>query len=533
MGADKKAAARELIRRMRCQQSLHSFALNINIPLAPTLALHPDEDLLGPARSLMAAHHALFLDVMQRTMNRPFGRCIIQAPPGSAKSSYAKVACAWEMSRKPGSRLIYTSYGSDLAETASGHIQMITQQEEYAALWGTSCALGDQGVKKWNLRNGHRGAIGSELIAAGLTAGITGNRATGWIIDDPVKGREDADSEAFQKKTVNSYMSDLRTRVLPEAWGVLILTRWSENDLAGFILPSDYDGGSGTYIGHDGLEWEVLAIPAKCERADDPLGRKPGEYLWTEYFPPKHWQMFENATGNEAARDWASLYQQRPTPQGSGRLDENAIDYYKPGAHPPVMGYVGAGDYAVTEGKNDFTELGVFGVDTKGELWEVDWWNAQCDTGKSTEQSLDMIARWKIPMWFNEGGVIDKSMGPLFNLRMRERGKDDPRVWADRRALPSMHDKLAKCQGFIARCNAGAVHFRDNANSRRIVSQIAALPAGRYDDAADVCGLIGRALDQFPVVRETKPPPPAPTLKPFTKEWLHYKPESRTRLRLY
>ena len=57
---------------------------------------------------------------------------------------------------------------------------------------------------------------------------------------------------------------------------------------------------------------------------------------------------------------------------------------------------------------------------------------------------------------------------------------------------------------------------------RRVVKQIASLPAGRHDDAADACGLIGRALDQFPIVRENKPPPPKEELKPFTVPWLTY-----------
>jgi hypothetical protein len=168
-----------------------------------------------------------------------------------------------------------------------------------------------------------------------------------------------------------------------------------------------------------------------------------------------------------------------------------------------------------------------------GHLWELDWWHEQCDTGKSTEQTLDMIARWSVPMMFNEGGVIDKAMGPLINLRMRERGKEDQRVWAERRTLTSMQDKLAKCQAFIARANAGVIHFRDNANSRRVVAQVAALPAGRFDDAADVCGLLGRALDQIPIVREHKPVPKPEPLKPFTAPWLEYKPARTDGLREY
>jgi len=529
VSSERQKVARELIRRLRCQQSLHSFALNVDIPTAPDPAMCPDEDLLGPASGLMAIHHAKILEVMQRTMDRPFGRCIIQAPPGSAKSLYAVVASAWEMGRKPSSRLLYISYQAELAERQSRRAQLIAEQDHYRTMWdeaprmGTKKAAGD-----WMLNNGRGGVDGANLIASGILSGITGNRATGWILDDPISGREAADSELERKRVYNAYNDDLKTRVLPGAWGILILTRWHELDPAGRILGDKYDGGSGIYKGEDGLDWEVLSIEAKCERHDDPLGRKIGEYMWPEWFPPQHWAMFEDDKSPEGQRTWASLYQQRPTPQGSGRLDATAIDYYKPGTQPPLLTFVGAGDYAVSAGKNDFTELCVFGMDTKGDLWEVDWWHEQCDTGKSTEQTLDMVARWKTPMWFNEGGVIDKAMGPLMNMRMRER-----QCFTDRRTLASMADKLAKCQAFIARANAGVVHMRDNANSKRVIAQIAALPAGRFDDAADACGLIGRALDQFPIVREQKPRVVEQPMKPFTQKWLEYERPATDGVRYY
>ncbi len=523
MSAERKKVARELLRRLRCQQSIHSFMLNIEVPRSPTGAMMPDEDLLGPAASLMPVHFAKILEVIQRTMDRPSGRAIIQAPFGCAKSTLLDaVGLPWEMGRKPGSRILLLSYGSEVAERQSRVAQNVVQQPEYRAIFPESPTLTKDAAGEWALSNK------SELAALGILGSVTSRRASGIAVDDPIAGREEADSELQRARLLNAYQDDVLTRSLPNAWGIIVLTRWHELDIAGRILPDDYDGRSGVIRCKDGLDWEVLNIPAKCERDDDPLGRKIGEYIWPEWFPAKHWQAFENAAGGEAARTWSSLCQQRPTPQGSGRLDESCVDYYKPGTHPPVLAHVGAGDYAVTAGKNDFTELGVFGVDPQGHWWEVDWWNEQCDTGKSTEQTLDMVARWKISMWFHEGGVIDKSMSPLMNMRMRER-----QVFTTRLALPSMHDKLAKCQGFIARANAGMVHMRDNANSRRVIAQVASLPAGRFDDGADVLGLFGRGLDQFPIVREHKAPEPQKMLKPFTKEWLEYKSDKAPPVRYF
>lgn len=522
---NKQQLARELLRRKRCRESLHSYALSIQMPTVPDLPLCPDEDLLGPAELWMAKHHAAILACLQRTMMRPMGRALLMLPPGSAKSIYADcVATTWYMGKFPGSRIMLTSYQGDLAERQSGRAQFIVEQDAYKLLWDNTPTITKDAKKDWMLSNG------SNMLAMGLTGGLTGNRANGWIMDDPIAGRKEADSEGQRQDCYNAYKDDLLTRCLPHAWGVLILTRWHEDDIAGRILPEDYDGRSGTIRCRDGLDWEVLNIPAKCERVDDPLGRQLGDYIWPEYYPREHWAMFENAQGPESARTWSSLYQQRPTPQGSDRFNIDMFDFYKPGTQPPFMAYVGAGDYAVTEGKNDFTELGVFGVDPEENLWEVDWWHKQCNTGDSCEKTLDLIQKWKIPMWFNEGGVIDKAMGPLLNLRMRQRGAKGERVYADRRAIASMQDKVAKCSSFQGRASAKTVHFRDTANSRRIVDQLVALPAGRFDDAADVCGLIGRAVDQFPIARvpsERK----RDVIKPFTARWLEFQEEETKRAR--
>jgi hypothetical protein len=515
---------RELRRRARARESLHSYALNVDIPTVPFTAPHPDEDLIGPAEIMMAKHHAAILSVIEHTINRNMGRAIIMAPPGSAKSLYASVVTpTYAMARWPGSRIILTSYAGQLAERQARRAQQIVTQQQYRDLWPTAPTIGRDAAKEWTLV--HNDGRVSEMLSLGLLGGLTGNRANGGIIDDPVAGREEADSEDIRQKILDAYQDDLLTRLLPGAWLIIIVTRWHELDLVGNILPEDYDGRSGMVKCRDGLMWEVLNIQAKCEREDDPLGRALGEYLWPEFYPPEHWHMFENAQGPEAARAWSSLYQQRPTPQGSGRFTMDMFDFYKPGTQPVNLAYVGAGDYAVTAGKNDFTECGVFGIDPEGGMWEVDWWNKQCDTGEGTEKTLDMVKRWKLPMWFNEGGVIDKAMGPLINLRMRQR-----RTFCDRRALPSMQDKVAKVSAFQGRAAAGMVHLRDNANSRRIAQQLCALPAGRFDDAADVCGLVGRAVDQFVIPRV----PSATTrsqIKPFTAAWLEYQENAAKKVR--
>ena len=523
-------AAVEMIRRKRCQTSLHSFALNINIPGAPMDALCPDEDLVGPACDLLTPHHSLICSKIEKTMNTPYGRLMLFLPPGAAKSSYANVALAWDMSRPPpphqagDKRLIMTSYNDKIAHKQSKRVQTICKSPEYSMLWDTPVKIVMDAAGEWSLDNG------AEFMAAGLTSGITGNRADGVLIDDPVKNREDADSESIRQKTVDEYNDSVMTRLKPGAWVIIIQTRWNEMDLSGQLLPEDYDGESGIIRCTDGMDWDVVNIPAKCEKVDDPIGRQIGDYLWTEWFPPRHWQQYEKTNTREGRRLWSSLYQQRPTPEGGGDFKREDFNWYNTGEEPQKLHLYGASDYAVTENAGDYTEHGLWGLDGDNKLWAIDWWSGQVEVDEGVDRFLDMVEKYKHPLceheliqWINEGGVIDSAVRPLLNRMMRERG-----TFIDVRTLKSIKDKRAKCRAFGGRVSSKGVWLPRTAWAYDMVDQLIALPAGRYDDKADVCGLIGRWIDKFTSAGPKVPDKPR-GIKPFTAAWLEYQDPGETR----
>ena len=190
-------------------------------------------------------------------------------------------------------------------------------------------------------------------------------------------------------------------------------------------------------------------------------------------------------------------------------------------ARPASLRIYGASDYATMEpraGKKepDFTEHGVFGLSHTAELWALAWWYKQCETDKGIAAFINLVRTWKPIKWFNEGGLIDKAIGPQIRKSMR-----DARAFVAIEQLPSLQDKGVKLQAFHAMASAGVIHFPMCAWGERVVEQLIKFPAGRWDDAADVCGLIGRGVDkmfdaQLPF-QETKS-----IIVPFTEAWLEY-----------
>jgi predicted phage terminase large subunit-like protein len=484
----KRAAAVELLRRRRAREDIRAFASAVEVPGKPA-SEDPDEWLFRPIETSLAEHHGLLLQALQETMETPHGRLMVFMPPGSAKSTYGSVvAPTWYMGKFPDRRIILASYGSDLARRHGRRARYIARQSAYKSIFGAGISAETSAADEWALSNG------SEYFAGGILSGITGNRAHGLIIDDPVKGREDADSETIQKKTIDAYQDDLLTRLVPGGWIVIIQTRWSMGDLAGRILPENWAGESGDILCRDGQTWRVLSLQAQCERADDPLGRGVGEYLWPQWFTDRHWAIFK-----KQARTWSALYQQVPIADSGDYFKKDQLNRYD--RPPKHLRTYGASDYAVTADGGDFTEHGVFGLDPEGELYILDWWFGQTASDEWIETELDLVDKWKPLAWVGEAGPIRRAVEPFLMRRMKARRSLCRLEW-----LPSIHDKPTRARAFQAMVSSGMVHLPRNAEwADRLERQLLTFPVGVFDDAVDVCSLIGRFVDQM---RDARVPDP-------------------------
>lgn len=291
--------------RQRARDDLNYYCRYIDIPGVP---ISGDEDCeqFYPDSVIPAKHHELINHALQKVESGEIKRLMVFMPPGSAKSTYASVVFpSYYMGKNPSKNIISTSYASGLARKFGRKVRSICRSSKFSELWGAALTQDNKAADDWSLDNG------STYMGGGILSGITGNRADGLIIDDPVKGREDADSAVIREKTWEAYLNDLDTRIKPGGWQLIIQTRWHEDDLSGRILPETYDGESGWITSRQGEPWYVICLQAECERDDDPLGRKIGEWLWTDWFTPEFWMAKKKKQGE---RNWSALYQQRPKP---------------------------------------------------------------------------------------------------------------------------------------------------------------------------------------------------------------------------
>jgi predicted phage terminase large subunit-like protein len=106
---------------------------------------------------------------------------------------------------------------------------------------------------------------------------------------------------------------------------------------------------------------------------------------------------------------------------------------------------------------------------------------------------IDLVEIHKPTRVFGESGVIKNMIEPFLSKRMRERHVYFAHEWITR-----IRDKETSAQAFRGKCSMGHIHFPENSNwAERVIAQLVAFPAGKYDDAVDVCSLLGLALDQL------------------------------------
>jgi predicted phage terminase large subunit-like protein len=486
-----RQAAAVLLERRQAREKLETFAARVPVPGSPIQGA--DEDARIPLiESRQAFHHKLILREMQQCMSTPHGRLMIMAPPGSAKSTYATVVGpSWYLGRQKDRRIILASYGDDLARRHGRRTRQLLRSAEASGILQCTLDPESRAADEFALTNG------SEYLACGILGGITGNRAHGLVIDDPIKGREQADSETVRKKTHEAYEDDLLTRLIPGGWVVVIQTRWHEDDLAGRILPEAWSGESGDIVCRDGNTWRVLCLQAECQTRSDPLGRQLGEMLWPEWFDSKHWDQFRLNR-----RTWSSLYQQIPSPaEGILFRKDDMASYEKA---PAGLRIIGASDYAVTPDDGDWTEHGIAGIAEDGSIYLLDWWRGQVGPETWIERQIDLIARWKPLAWFGEMGPIRRATEGRLRQRMIEREAPCRLEW-----LPHIGDKPTKAQSIIATAGMGRLWWPRAAWVPEIQRQCLVFPAGAPDDGVDTLGMLGRGADTLGKARRPRIEKPA------------------------
>lgn len=416
-----------------------------------------------------APHHQLLIAKLEELSKGKCKNLMVFMPPGSAKTTYASVLFpAWYLAQAQAGDVIVSSYSVARSIQISRKVRKLVEEYGYKLCY--SLSKQSRSVEHWET------SYNRFFRAVGVGSSVTGFRSSLNLIDDPVKGREEAESERARDKAWDWYNDDLNTRLVPGGRQVLIMTRWHEDDLAGRLL------------NREGELWEVISLPAEAVE-NDPLGRAQGEFLWDDGYG--YADRLRALKTHCDARSWSALFQQQPAPK-QGALFK--AEWFHRGTLPYLssMQLFGASDYAVSSGRGDYTCHILAGLSKEGKLWIVDVWRKQADASESTKQFVDWIQRHKPNVWAQESGQIKNALEPFLNTQMRER-----RLWVKQELFPSKAEKSVRAQSILAHAAHEGIWIPIGAPwAQALIAECLSFPAGKHDDQVDALGLIGMLIDK-------------------------------------
>lgn len=421
-------------------------------------------------------------------------RVIISMPPQEGKSQrVSRYYPTWLLKQDPDLRIAIVSYADALARRWGRQIRNDLRDNPDI---GLSVRHDTAAANEWQLAH-YQGGV----ITAGIESGLTGRPVDVLIIDDPLKGRQEADSETYREMNKDWWRSVGSTRLSEDALVILVMTRWHEDDLAGFLSGPENEGRD---------EWDVLNIPAQAdhtpERGEtDPLGREPGEYMVSAR--GRTVAGWESRKINAGSRDWNALFQGRPAPAEGGVLKRSWWKYFTiPRAverADGTMWAIGADQVILswdmafkdTDG-SDYVVGTVWG--RRGpKAWLLDITRERLDFSATLIAFRSQVARWpqaKLKL------VEDKANGPaVINQLQKEIGGIV--------AFSPTDSKLARAYSMQPFLEAGNFELPDPMLDPRVVGfvdECAAFPNGAHDDRVDSFTqagirmfIIGAGLDDF------------------------------------
>lgn len=251
-------------------------------------------------------HLAPYIAALEQAQREPIDICI-SAPPQHGKTELTMHALLQIVQKFPHLRHAYVTYAQKRADSVSGKILLPAARAGLDLGGSRFCRTTPEG---------------GQIIFAGLDGQLTGEPIDGvLIVDDPCKGRADAESATMRDKTWEAFKASCISRCHPSASKVVMATRWHPEDTIGRLVNE--------------LQWKYINLPAIS--AD-------GKALWPER-RPLHWLEKQRETFGEY--DWSSLYMGQPHYRGSHVYNEPI--YYDVGELPTKGFKVSIGaDFAYT-----------------------------------------------------------------------------------------------------------------------------------------------------------------------------------------
>lgn len=169
---------------------------------------------------------------------------VVNMPPRHGKSRTATKFVQWLFGKYGIDKKVMTgSYNETLSGTFAKAVRDVIAEKptEGVLTYGdifpsTKIKYGEAAAQKWSLE----GSQQANYLATSPTGTATGFGCNIMIIDDLIKNSEEAYNESVLQKQIDWFNNTMLSRTENDFKIIIIMTRWSTKDLAGYVL-ANYD----------------------------------------------------------------------------------------------------------------------------------------------------------------------------------------------------------------------------------------------------------------------------------------------------
>ena len=409
-------------------------------------------------------HHKDIFQALEEAERGLWDFVFIFMPPRHGKTEIASIKFpAWYLGRNPTKSIICSSYSGELASDFGEKTRNLMTSDRFKTIF-PNVRLSESSYAKDKFMTINDGTY----FAVGIGGSTTGRGANIFLIDDPVKDREEADSSTIQKRNINWYSSVAETRLEPNACVVLICTRWHENDLAGWLLKQIKNLG----------RVKILNIPALAIKNE--IHRKEGEALWPGRFSL---ETLLKKKSRMRPRDWNALYQQTPISEETKEFYPEWFKYYD--EPPPGLLILTIVDPAFSKNENsDFCAILTVGL-LNHDVYVLDYVNERFgpDPAIINKNIIIQAKKWNPYKIGVEAFASQVMLG--YTLREALKAEKLNIEVLDLRVPNYKNSNVQKSRirSLIPKLREGKIYFKRWMTD--LEQQLLKFPAGENDDLAD------------------------------------------------
>ena len=402
-------------------------------------------------------HHKEVAKKFNDIANGKTKRIIINMAPRHTKSEFASYLLpAWMVGRNPKLKIIQSTNTTELSVRFGRKAKALMDSPEYKEIFQTRLKEDSQAAGKWETQQG------GEYYAAGVGSAITGRGADLLIIDDPHTEQDAMNAQALDR-TYEWYTSGPRQRLQPGGTIVIVMTRWSEKDLAGRLISSQKE------VKAD--QWEVIEFPAILPS---------GKPLWPEYWNIKD---LEGVKASIPLSKWNAQYMQNPTSEEGSLIKREWWQPWEKEELPALQHVIQSYDTAfMKKSSADYSAITTWGVfrpdeDSGPHLILVD-----SVKGRYEFPELRRIALEQYGYWNPETVIIEsKASGLPLTYELRKMG-----IPVINFSPSKGNDKHTRVNAVSPLLESGRIWApKEMEFAQEVIEECAAFPFGDHDDLVD------------------------------------------------